>query len=293
MQTRIDLPTGFQPEGIDIGAGDAFYVGSVATGDIYKGDIRTGQGAILVDAPAGLSAAGVEYDRGLIWAAGAGTGDAFVYDAMTGDEVASFDFADGATFINDVVVTNQAAFFTDSQNAVLYKVPISNGTPGATFETLQLTGDFQMAPGFNLNGIDATPDGSMLIAVQSNTGALYLIDPDTGVTQQIELANGESVPMGDGILFDGDTLYVLQNRLNVVTTIDLSSDLTFGIVASRTGSAGFDVPTTMDQDEAGRFLYAVNARFGVANPADAEYWITVIRKPSPTVQSPRSGSFVP
>ena len=44
----IQLPTGFQPEGIEIGKGTTFYVGSVATGAIYRGDLRTGQGAILV-----------------------------------------------------------------------------------------------------------------------------------------------------------------------------------------------------------------------------------------------------
>ena len=43
----IRLPDGFRPEGIAI-AGNTFYVGSIPTGAIYRGDLRTGQGAVLV-----------------------------------------------------------------------------------------------------------------------------------------------------------------------------------------------------------------------------------------------------
>ena len=50
--SRIDLPTGFLTEGIAIGKGHTFYVGSTATtgpfaGMIYAGDLRTGEGALL------------------------------------------------------------------------------------------------------------------------------------------------------------------------------------------------------------------------------------------------------
>ena len=39
--TRIDLPDGFQPEGIAT-AGEQFYVGSIPTGAVYRGSLRTG-----------------------------------------------------------------------------------------------------------------------------------------------------------------------------------------------------------------------------------------------------------
>ena len=45
----IDLPNGFRPEGISIGKGTSFYVGSVGNGAISRGDLRTGKGKILVD----------------------------------------------------------------------------------------------------------------------------------------------------------------------------------------------------------------------------------------------------
>src|SRR5215207_10886329 len=58
----IALPNGFWPEGIDFGRGHTFYVGSLATGAIWRGDARTGTGALLVSAPAGREAVGLKYD---------------------------------------------------------------------------------------------------------------------------------------------------------------------------------------------------------------------------------------
>ncbi len=46
---KIALPDGFAPEGIEIALGHTFYVGSVQTGAIYVGDLRTGARDPLVD----------------------------------------------------------------------------------------------------------------------------------------------------------------------------------------------------------------------------------------------------
>src|SRR5690349_11551782 len=120
----IDLPTGFQPEGISTGKGTSFYVGSVANGAIFRGDLRTGQGRILVDGITGNAATGNKVDkRNRLWVSGAGTGTATVYDADSGKVLQHYEFADpktGATFINDVIVTKDAAYFTDSNRAFLY-----------------------------------------------------------------------------------------------------------------------------------------------------------------------------
>ena len=40
----IALPNGWQPEGIAVGDGSTFYVGSIPTGAVYRGDLRTGKG---------------------------------------------------------------------------------------------------------------------------------------------------------------------------------------------------------------------------------------------------------
>ena len=49
---RIDLPDGFQPEGIAT-TGEQFFVGSIPTGAVYRGSLRTGNGAVLVPPQAG------------------------------------------------------------------------------------------------------------------------------------------------------------------------------------------------------------------------------------------------
>ncbi len=116
----------------------------------------------------------------------------------------------------------------------------------------------------------------MLIAVQTNKGKLFRIDPGTGVAREISLG-GESVPNGDGILVTGKTLYVVQNQSNRVAVIALSSNLASGRVLTRLSDPDLAVPTTID--DLGRRLYAVNARFGTPNPGSAEYQVVQLAKP--------------
>jgi sugar lactone lactonase YvrE len=272
----IQLPRGFQPEGIEVGKGTTFYVGSVANGAIFRGNLRTGEGSIFVPGQAGRAATGIELDRNRLFVAGASTGDAYVYNARTGALIRRYDFAAGDTFVNDVVVTKKAAYFTDSRKAVLDVVPLGKGDDLGNFRTLSLSGDFTLGAGFNLNGIDATRNGRTLIAVQTNTGKLFRIDAASGVTRAVSLG-AESLPNGDGILLDGKTLYVVQNQNNRVAVIALSSELTSGRVVTRLTDPDFSVPTTID--DLGRRLYAVNARFGIANPSTAEFQVVQLEKP--------------
>jgi sugar lactone lactonase YvrE len=275
----IPLPTGFQPEGIAIGRGTTFYVGSIPTGAIFRGDLRTGTGEILVPPQEGGSAIGLAVDRrNRVFVAGGTTGGASVYDGETGARLAAYELTDEATtFVNDVVRTRNAAWFTDSFRPVLYRVPVPvKGTlEDPVVRELALSGDFVQGPDFNLNGIDATPDGKTLVVVQSNTGMLFRVDPRTGVADAIELTGGD-VAFGDGILLEGTTLYVVQNQLNRVAVIELAPDLGSGTIVGHLTDPALDVPTTIDRF--GHSLYAVNARFGVADPATAEY--DVVRLPA-------------
>ena len=241
---RIALPGGFQPEGIATAA-EQFFVGSIPTGAVYRGSLRTGKGAVLVPAQTGRSAIGMEADRGRLFVAGGQTGKAFVYDTKTGATLAMRTFAAGAgTFVNDVVVTKTAAWFTDSFRPVLYRLPLGpNGRPGAqsAVSTLQLSGEFQQQDGFNANGIDATANanGGTLVIVQSVTGKLFTVNPVSGATRAIDLG-AESVPNGDGILLEELTLYVVQNQLNQVAKIALRPGLRTGRVLKRISDAQLD-----------------------------------------------------
>jgi sugar lactone lactonase YvrE len=272
----ISLPTGFQPEGIAIGEGTTFYVGSIPTGRIFRGDLATGDGDVFVepDPDDGRRAIGLATDRwNRVWVSGGPTGQGYVYDGETGEEVAAYQFADSPTFINDVEVTRGAAWFTDSMNPFVYRVPIApDGTVGGQddVEAVEVTGDFEMQPGFNLNGIEATPNGRTLIVVQSNTGKLFAVDPNTGESDEIDLGDG-SVPAGDGLLLAGRRLYVVQNAFDQVAEVRLAPDFESGEIVRTLTDEELDVPTTADLF--GSNLYVVNARFGTDEPEKAAYTV--------------------
>jgi sugar lactone lactonase YvrE len=271
----IRLPDGWQPEGIASGRGTSLYVGSIPTGAVWKGDARTGQGDVLVAGQAGRSAIGIKVDRrDRLFVAGGATGKAFVYSARTGADLAGYQLAPAgapATFVNDVVVTSHAAWFTDSLIQQLYAVPLGrHGRLPAQQQvrTLPLTGDLVYQAGNNLNGIVAARGGRVLLSVQTNTGKLFRINPRTGVTREIDLG-GASLADGDGMLLAGRVLFVVQNRQNKIAVVKLSGSLDRGRVVATLTDPDFDVPTTIAAT-AGR-LYAVNARFGTTDPQPARY----------------------
>jgi sugar lactone lactonase YvrE len=270
----IRLPDGWQPEGIAAGRGTSLYVGSIPTGAVWKGDARTGRGDTLVAGQPGRSAIGIKVDRrNRLFVAGGATGKAFVYDAASGADLASYQLAapGAATFVNDVAVTRKAAWFTDSRAPQLYALPLGrHGRLPAPekVRTVPLTGDFALQEGNNLNGIVAAGDGRALLSVQTNTGLLFRIDPRTGVTRQVDLG-GALLPNGDGLLLAGRVLFVVQNQLNRIAVVVLSRSLTEGRVVAHLTDPDLDVPTTI-AFQAGR-LYAVNARFGTTDPQPARY----------------------
>ena len=285
----IDLPTGITPEGIAVGSGTEFFTGSLSTGAIYKGDLRTGEGAFLND-PSDFggprAAVGMKHDprSDLLWVAGGFFGQGYLYDSDTGDTVAVLQLStQQPTLVNDVVVTRKAAYFTDSFQPSLYKVPLdSSGLPDGPVEVLPLTGDFVFIGDFaiNANGIDSTTNGKNLILVNATTGALYKVDPDTGEASDIDLG-GDAVPSGDGLVLDGKTLYVVQNFPSQVGVVDLSRDLSSGVVSdSPITSPELKIPATAA--EFGNSLYVVNARFDVAPPGmpapDVEFQVVRVRK---------------
>jgi streptogramin lyase len=272
LPDKIALPNGFAPEGIEIAGGKTFYVGSTQTGAIYSGSLRTGVGRILIPgAAAGArSATGIEYEHGKLWVAGAAGGTARVYDVKTHALVREYHLAPtSSTFINDVVVTKDAAFFTDSQRPVISRIAIGHdGAPG-TLTHIALSGDYHHLAGqFNLNGIVATADGKHLIAVSTAGRKLYLINPATGSAKTI--ATGSyTVVNGDGLMLDGKLLYVVQNQSNLIAIFHLSDDLHKAAYITAINDPDLEVPTTIDR--VGNRVYAVNARFGTATPSDQHY----------------------
>ena len=272
---RINLPASFMPEGITAGRGNTFYVGSLANGAIYRGNLRTGVGAIFIPGIAGLSAVGTDYERrnDRLWVAGGGAAQVRVYNATTGALLQTYAFP-GAGFLNDLIVTRKAVYVTDSNYSQLRVIPLGDGgalpAPAAVVSRT-LTGITSVVDQFNLNGIAWT--GRWLIVVQSNTGQLFRVDPATGDARQIDIGTA-SVTNGDGLEVRGRTIYVVRNQNNLVAVLKANRSFTSAEWKRDLTSApgNLDVPTTAIVK--GNKVWVVNARFHtppIAQPA--EYWI--------------------
>jgi sugar lactone lactonase YvrE len=254
----IPVPPGSEPEGVAAGRGATGYTSSRLNGGVYRFNARTGNGKVLVRGRKGRASYGMKLANGRLYVAGGPTGFLYVYDARTGKQVAAYDVK--GSFVNDVIVTPKAAYFTESQKPILYVLPLAGGNPAV----LNLTGDWQQVPGqTNENGIAATPDGKTLILPNSNTGKVFTVDAASGATTEVDLG-GQTVTNADGIVLERRTLYVVRNQNNEIAVVRLDAGLRSGRIVRRIKDPDFETPTTLARI-AGR-LYAVNARFTVQKP---------------------------
>ena len=278
--TTIALPDGFAPEGIAI-SGQYAFLGSRATGSVYKASLATGTGSVIYTGP-GTPSNGIKIDsRGRAFIAGNVGGDIRVISIKTGELLASYQVtAPGASFLNDVILTSSGAWVTDSYNATLYKVPISSSGALPTsvdgVVTLPLTGITITPATVNLNGITTTPDGKSLLVVQSNTGLLFKVNPSTGAATQVDLG-GASVINGDGLLRDDCELFVVQNRSNAMSVFTLNEAGTTGTLSTTITNDAFAIPTTVASF--GNRLYIVNGKLTTAITATEPYNFIAIPKP--------------
>jgi hypothetical protein len=275
---QINLPHGFFPEGIEKGRGTSFFVGSLIDGAIWRGDLRTGSGTEFADGATGRASIGIAYQssRDRLWVAGggagfqAGFGDVRVYDASSGALLETYSPPGDVGALNDVAITRDAVYVTDSFHAQLVKIPLpADGSlpPEDAATLLPVTGDFAQTAGPNLNGIVAK--SGVLLVAQSSTGKLFRVDPDTGIADEVDLG-GVALPSPDGLELRGRTLYVVGGGR--VTVIRLGARLASGVVSGAITDPMLDVPTTATV-AAGR-LWVVNARFTTPPTPDTEYWIT-------------------
>jgi sugar lactone lactonase YvrE len=277
LPKTIALPDGYQPEGIATN-GATFYVGSLADGRIMRGNVLTGRLRSFVAGRTGDSTAGLEVHGNLLFAAGAGTGTLKAYDLRTGRKLAERRVAPaGESFINDVAVIGDTAYFTDSNKAQLYVLPFGsrghghgpNFGPAKVLPTPAVT----IGAGFNANGIETTPDGKALLVIQSNTGILWRVSPRTGAATAVDVG-GADLTNGDGILRRGSTLFVVRNVNNAIVKVALNRGGTAGRVTGTITDPTLDVPATIAPF--GPFLYAANARFTTPPTPTTTYHISRI-----------------
>ncbi|MEV6525447.1 superoxide dismutase [Longispora sp. NPDC051575] len=273
----VPLPDGFAPEGIAI-RGATFWTGSVLDGRIYRGDLVTGHGAVLTPGTEDGIALGVHVDAyNRVWVARGYTGDVEVLDGRTGLRIALFHLTDDLdnTFVNDLVITRDAVYLTDSGRPYLYVVPLGPGgrlpAPGAV-RALPLTGGAADPDGFN-NGIEVLPNGH-LILVQMYPGTLWTVDPRTGASTAVD-TGGATFVRGDGLLLRGLTLHVCQNLTNRISVVDLDPRGTRGRVRREITDPRFDSPATIAAF--GPYLYATNAKFATDPTPTTKYELVRVR----------------
>ena len=253
------------PEGVAYRAGSRnFYVGSTTDGTIFKGTLGKKDTEVLLAPSAERpSAIGMKVDEaGRLYVAGGANGKIFVYDTANRALIKVFDTpaaAPGGTFINDVALTPEGAYFTDSIRPVLFRVAHTASSVGEPTPWLDFTGTaLKYQTGFNLNGIAATTDGRYLIVVQSNTGKLFRITVADKTVAEIDLGGG-TVMSGDGILLSGQTLYVVRNSAGLIVPVTLSADFSSGTLGTPFSDASLQFPTTIAQN--GNRLLVVNSQF--------------------------------
>jgi len=287
---------GAPPEGFTIGKGTMAYNGSI-DGSIYKVNLRNGQGNTLVEAEPDFDVfAGDCYKLGMrvdprsnyLFVAGCINGDAYVFDADSGEQVMKYQLDDsGFSVINDIAITKDAVYFTDFGQPFIYRLPLSrNGKiPGAVDAALAipLTGDFENGDnliGAFANGIVATSDGKTLIIGNSGSSKIFKVDPTTGHADEIivdppllGLLEGSFL---DGIVMHDDVLFILSPgetaEGDMVQVVLLDDDMLTG---TRVGAI---IDSDMDGVASGAMhgdsLYVNNARYSDFPGLPTEYWVT-------------------
>lgn len=277
--SEIPMPPGSGPESIVIAEGSLAYVSSLKTGVIFLVDLKTGAHEVFLQ-PFGPTAVGLGLDdQRRLYVCGGIDGTVTVVDTTDRSTLARYQLGTEQTFVNELIITPNAVWVTDSFQPVLYKLPLGpGGELPAEDEVvrLPLSGAiaYQMgetfAECFNANGIAPTPDRTGILIVQTNTGRLFRVDTATGCTDPVDLG-GEDVMWGDGLVLENRTLHVVQNLANTVSVIELDPAGTSGKVVERWSDPRFDTPTAMVRF--GNRFYLSNARFTTPDAETADFRI--------------------
>jgi sugar lactone lactonase YvrE len=291
---------GSLPEGFTIGRGTTAYNGSI-DGAIYKVDLRTGQGETLVEPEPVFDPSVDCYKLGMrvdprtnyLFVAGCDHGNAYVFDADNGALIAIYDMPlpadtgdDTWQIVNDLAITKDAVYFTDSHQPLLYRLPLSRngGLPVSNAVTaIKLVGDFVNIAEEDFccgaNGIVASADGRTLVVGHSNFTQLFRVDPTSGQADEIAVV-GPLTGFLDGLVLHNDrTLYVLTpgetgpegDRVQVVKLAkDLLTGEFLGTISDPENTDGIASGALF-----GNSLYVNNGHYFSEGP---EVWITRLNR---------------
>jgi sugar lactone lactonase YvrE len=291
--TRVYTLDASGSEGFAIGKGTTAY-NSSPDGSIYKVDLRSGQGEVLVEVqdPLDCFKLGMRVDdrTNYLFVAGCVYGNAYVYDADTGALIMEYQLNTSGEFgiVNDLTITKDAAYFTDSFRPVLYRLPLSRdgGIPlnaGAATE-IPLPDEFINNDPFCCtgNGIVSTPNGKTLIIGHSNLARLYRLDTASGDVDEIAV-DGPLTGFLDGIAMQGDMLYIMTPydfpgppaSIDRIQVVELDKGYLSGALV-KTITDPVNLDGVASGAILGNSLYVNNARYVVEipPPPGTPYWVT-------------------
>ncbi|CAM4182970.1 superoxide dismutase family protein [Deinococcus marmoris] len=230
------------PEGVAYDAKKGvIYTGSAANGNIYAINASTGATSLFSEGGAlGRSTAlGLKVDaQGRVWVAGGATGAISILSPDGAPIATLMTPPSPSPYLNDLIPTpDGSVYVTDSTRPVIWHVRDMK-----VERWLDLGGTpIKYGPGINLNGIVASPDGKYLLSVQLNTGDLWRIDTATKAVKKVM----GGLTNGDGLLLDGQTLYVARNADGVISKVGLGADYGSGTLLMEEPLAGLRFPTTL------------------------------------------------
>ncbi len=270
---------GLYPEGVAYNPKNKlFYVGSVTTGTIGSVDQQGNYKPFYQDnslkSTYGLK---VDVKANRLWACVSDANYSKLSDSSTfkkmariisidlntGKKLSDIDLAGvykGKHFINDMAFDAQGNLYaTDSFSPVIYKID----TKGKA--TVFAESDYFKAMDVGLNGIVCHPQGYLLVNNNSQ-GALYKVDMKNPKNiSRVKVKN--FFPGSDGMLLDGNQLYLIQNK-GVDKVFQLSSQdqwATAEVDASTAAEDRFQQPSTGTQAD-GK-LYVLNSKMNeLADP---------------------------
>lgn len=276
---------GAQPEGVGFDPRDcSFYTAaSFFRGELYRGRLDQRRAEMFLppdgDRP---GAFGIEVDprRDLLLVAGGNNGVLFVYRLGTKQLHGRFDTGPGG-FLNEVAVApNGDVYVTDSGRPVLHRIKaaaIESGS-GAP-EAIPLDPQVEYGPGFNANGIVVTPDGAHVVFTMTNSGRLYRLtpgaDPKGRAITEVAVDRGPQLS-ADGLEIDGDTIYLVRNRDDVLVELTMSEDYSSARVTGERKDPLFKSPTSVALAPDGRLLVAVAEYFNSDGPP---YYVVSVKRP--------------
>ncbi len=253
--TVLPLPdAAAYPEGVTVDPSTgAIYTASANTGVVVRVDADSGAATIVGD-PLGKADAGgpptsmtlgLKADgEGRLWVAGGRSGTMHVVDIATGRLLARFTTPEGRWLINDVALTQDAAYFTDTLRPVMWRVPRDAVQDAALEPWLSFEGTpLEYGEDSNLNGVVATPDGRHLIAIHMKAGRLFRIDTQTKAVAAIDTGDA-ALDGGDGLALKDNRLFVVRQWTGDIVALDLSDDLSSATEVKRIKPAELAWPAT-------------------------------------------------